>query len=357
MTQVYHIGHAGHAQQEERVPYPVEDDLEQMIIRNPQMITGGDRADVEVIGSQIHLNGGSLRIDVLLLERTGDLTVVEAKLARNGESRREIFAQAMDYASALAEFRLDDLDAALGGRISLALDRLCPDDNELLDQLEATTALKLRSGDVKVHLALDEEVRDLSRIVNYARRRGLSIGYTWFPRTANGTDGFTVIPQSPYDPSESTASLVSRVTNPSGIRHPQLHAAVAAFNALTGISDRFPTPSIATRYKETYVAKYPKSAGVVHYEFLVETGAQLICAELHVETPRGVPLTPQQSLVRGSFPAIVSAIGPHLGARGVAVEADYRWSNGAGGRVRCTAPIDTDPTVIAKAMQILIANS
>ena len=190
MTQVYHIGHAGHAQQEERVPYPVEDDLEQMIIRNPQMITGGDRADVEVIGSQIHLNGGSLRIDVLLLERTGDLTVVEAKLARNGESRREIFAQAMDYASALAEFRLDDLDAALGGRISLALDRLCPDDNELLDQLEATTALKLRSGDVKVHLALDEEVRDLSRIVNYARRRGLSIGYTWFPRTANGTDGF-----------------------------------------------------------------------------------------------------------------------------------------------------------------------
>lgn len=355
MTQVYHVGSNGIAAQEERVPYPVEDDLEQMIIRNPQMITGGDRGDVEVVGSQIHLNGGRLRIDVLLLERTGDLTVVEAKLARNGESRREIFAQAMDYASALAEFRFDDLDGAIGNRITLAIDRLCPDDNELFDQLEATTALKLRSGDVKLHLALDEEVPDLSRIVNYARRRGLSIGYTWFPRTANGGNGYTVIPQSPYKGSETSTTALSKVSNPTGIRHPQLHAAVATFNLL-GAGVTFPTPSEVARYREVYVDRYPRAAGVVHYEFLVEVGSQSICAELHIETPRGVPLTQQQSALRAQLPSIAQTI-TGLVPPGIEVKHDYRWSNAGGGRIRCVAPIDSDPTRIARAMQILIENS
>lgn len=356
MSQVYHVGSNGIALQEERVPYPVEDDLEQMIIRNPHMVTGGARSDVEVVGSQIHLNGGSLRIDVLLLERTGDLTVVEAKLARNGESRREIFAQAMDYASALAEFRFDDLDNAIGNRITLAIDRLCPENNELFEQLESTVALKLRSGDVKVHLALDEEVPDLSRIVNYARRRGLSIGYTWFPRMRRSLEGFTVIPRSPYNPSESMTVGSAKASSPSEVRHPQLHAAVVAFNSL-GTDVTFQVPDAPSRYKEVYIERYPRIKGVIHYEFLVEVGSQSICAELHIETPSGVPLTQQQEYLRSRFPFIVSAISPQLQELGFEVKVDHKWSRGAGARIRCIAPLSTSAANVATAMQILIAKS
>lgn len=354
MSQVYHVRSDGQAVQEERVPYPVEDDLEQMIIRNPQMITGGDRSDVEVVGSQINLNGGALRIDILLLERTGDLTVVEAKLAARGESRREIFAQAMDYASALSEFRFDDLDSAIGNKITLAIDRLCPEDNDLFDQLEATTALKLRSGDVKVHLALDEEVPDLSRIVNYARRRGLSIGYTWFPRTARGAGTFTVIPQSPYNSSTTASAHAPKAPSGSKTEYPQLKPAVEAFNALgAGLKFRVPKSS-EQQYARASHQKHKWGSGTVHYEFLC--GVSLISAELHIEPPSGAVLTPQQVAYRSKMESSIQSLNSQLGHLGLAAQFDPDWYSGAG-RIRIPASNTVNPADIANAMQILIANS
>jgi hypothetical protein len=352
MTQVYHVDPTGQAVQEERVSYPLEDDLEQMIIRNPQMITGGDRSDVEVVGSQINLNGGALRIDILLLERTGDLTVVEAKLARNS-GRREIFAQAMDYASALSEFRFDDLDNAIGNKISLAIDRFCPEDNELFDQLEATTALKLHSGNVKLHLALDEEVPDLSRIVNYARHRGLSIGYTWFPRTANSAGGFTVIPQSPYSSNTTAVSHIPKNSSRVRAEYPQLKPAVEAFNALgAGLKFRVPKDS-KQQYTRASHQKHKWSSSTIHYEFVC--GVNDIRADLHIEPSSGAVLTQQQTAYRSQMESSIEILNSKLKHLKLTAHFDPSWYNA--GRISIPAPSDVDPVDIAKAMQILIANS
>ena len=354
MSLVYSIDTNGIATQETRTAYVDEAELEAMIVRNPHLVPGFMVGDVEVVGSQIHLNGGRLKIDVLLVDRTGLFTVVEAKLARNGESRREIVAQGLDYASALAEYELSDLDVALGGRITSALDRLYPDDTEMRDQLEETLRARLSAGDVNVHLALDEEVSDLSRIVNYARRRGLSIGYTWFPRTQSVGGTYTLTPQSSH-PTTAAASP-SRPVSAGGIRHPALHAAVTAFNSLScGVT--FQIPSAVARYKETYVSKYPRKDGVIHYEFLIESGDSSICAELHVETPKGVPLTKQQDSVRSNFSGIVNNVAGKIQHLGLVPVIDHKWSNGAGGRVRIKMPLSGNPATIAEAMQILIANS
>jgi hypothetical protein len=350
MSQVYNIGSNGVAVQQTTATYANEAELEAMIVQNPDIVPGFVRGDVEVVGQQIHLNGGSLKIDVLLIDRSGLLTVVEAKLARNGESRREIVAQGLDYASALAEYDFYDLDDELGGRIGQALDRLCGEDEALRESLEETARARLAASDVNVHLALDEEVLDLSRIVTFARRRGLSIGYTWFPRTSNGS-GYTVIPQSS---SPTSLAVVPKQGNGGG-GNTALADAIKVFNAL-GSGNTFPTPRQSSTYKYINVSKYPKNKGEIHYEFLVR-GSKTISAELHIETPKGVPLTQQQATMQACFPRIVSTVNGLIGHLGLSAVIDPSWSNGAGGRVRIIMPINGPAAHIAEAMRILIANS
>lgn len=52
-------------------------------------------------------------IDNLYLTPSGDIVLVETKLWRNSEMRREVVAQALDYVSALTGFSYSDFEAAL----------------------------------------------------------------------------------------------------------------------------------------------------------------------------------------------------------------------------------------------------
>lgn len=62
------------------------------------------------IGREVHTEAGP--IDDLFISYAGYLVVVETKLWRNPEARREVIAQLLDYASALARFTYDQVDAA-----------------------------------------------------------------------------------------------------------------------------------------------------------------------------------------------------------------------------------------------------
>jgi hypothetical protein len=60
-------------------------------------------------------------VDNLLMTGDGDIIIVETKLWRNAEARRQVVAQALDYASCIFEMGYDDLEAAVlrgnfGGR-------------------------------------------------------------------------------------------------------------------------------------------------------------------------------------------------------------------------------------------------
>jgi hypothetical protein len=74
-----------------------------------------DRIDPEagkpmLLGRQIGLaDRGTL--DLVFLEATGIVTVVETKLAKNREARREVFAQILDYGGYLARRSFGDLEA------------------------------------------------------------------------------------------------------------------------------------------------------------------------------------------------------------------------------------------------------
>jgi len=62
---------------------------------------------------ELPLRRGSLSLDNLFLTPDGDIVIVEVKLWRNPEMRRDVLAQALGYASALFSMNYEELDQAV----------------------------------------------------------------------------------------------------------------------------------------------------------------------------------------------------------------------------------------------------
>jgi len=88
--------------------------LQDLIRRHPAILPTGEIEPVFrpllSIGCEVGTAAGS--IDNLFISPRGYLVLVETKLWRNPEARREVVAQAIDYASCLSRWSYDQLDAA-----------------------------------------------------------------------------------------------------------------------------------------------------------------------------------------------------------------------------------------------------
>lgn len=73
--------------------------LHGLVEEAPQLLpmSGGPR--LAVIGREVHLGSGYA--DLVAVESTGRLAIIEVKLASNAEARRAIIAQVLTYASYL----------------------------------------------------------------------------------------------------------------------------------------------------------------------------------------------------------------------------------------------------------------
>ncbi len=93
-----------------------ESELQQLVDRFPQClpldeIEPGISENFVSICMELPTEHGP--IDNLLMTPAGDIALVETKLWRNPEARREVVAQALDYASCLFEMEYSDLEAAV----------------------------------------------------------------------------------------------------------------------------------------------------------------------------------------------------------------------------------------------------
>jgi RecB family endonuclease NucS len=77
-------------------------DLEPWLASNPEIIG----PDIMVIGRQVTTKSGP--IDLLAIDRSGNIVIIELKRA---ELPREALAQAIDYASDVAEWTVERLSA------------------------------------------------------------------------------------------------------------------------------------------------------------------------------------------------------------------------------------------------------
>lgn len=89
-----------------------EDVLRDLLFANPAMLPVGeiDPAIGPLVPIARELNVPEVgRIDAFLADGRGHLVIVECKLWRNPQARREVVGQILDYARALARFSYDDL--------------------------------------------------------------------------------------------------------------------------------------------------------------------------------------------------------------------------------------------------------
>jgi hypothetical protein len=95
---------------------------------------------------------------------------VEVKLARNGESRREVVAQAIDYLSSLTALTVDELDNLVANKLDAALRGLAGGDDSEFERTWAAVGRNLRDGLARLVVATDEAPLALERIFRFLAR-------------------------------------------------------------------------------------------------------------------------------------------------------------------------------------------
>lgn len=150
--------------------------------------------------------GQTVYADNLLVNPDGKLCLVECKLWRNGESSREVVAQLINYAAALAGLTYDELSARVGkalrsGVVGDALSRAALGDVENADAIGRFVRgveRSLRTGSFLLLIVGDRIQPGISRMTELLQLRptiGFAIGLVEMPVYATGEPGSQFVVQ------------------------------------------------------------------------------------------------------------------------------------------------------------------
>lgn len=136
--------------------YTNEAALQQQLAEHPELIPGV--APGAQVCRELHSSAGYA--DVVVLGDNGELTLVECKLAANPQVRREVVAQALDYASRLWRMSIEEFEQAW---------TLAAGHEPFADapELRPVVAENLRAARLTLVLAVDAINDELRRIVEF----------------------------------------------------------------------------------------------------------------------------------------------------------------------------------------------
>ena len=155
--------------------YSGEVHLQEILFRDPDIVPVEDiSSDTELSPIKLMLKEvglpGSGATDLVGIDKNGNMYIIETKLARNPEVRRQVIGQILEYAAFLNEKGLDWLDDIVKKQkkvsISEYFDKLNDPDWDK-ESFEQNLRDNLDSGTFKLFIAVDEMNPDLQRIINY----------------------------------------------------------------------------------------------------------------------------------------------------------------------------------------------
>lgn len=153
------------------VGFPDEASLHDLVEEAPHLLPLAGSPTLVVLGREVGLGRGSA--DLVAIEPSGRVVIIEVKLVRNQEVRRAIVAQVLDYASALYRLDAAAFEEILGSHLAKShFDSLAaaieasevPFESELF---LAGLRESLENGRFRLVLVLDDAPDDLVRIVGY----------------------------------------------------------------------------------------------------------------------------------------------------------------------------------------------
>lgn len=165
-------GPDGRLQPIEGEPFDLESKLQGLLAEHPDLALAGtvDDESIEIwtIGMEVQTAAGS--IDLLLLDSTGKLWVVETKLARNPEIKKQVVGQVLGYGSCIAEWTSDTIAATASNYLAShgkSLESLAGGEP---DRLIETAAERAADGDLTCLIVVDEIPSELQRLVEFVNR-------------------------------------------------------------------------------------------------------------------------------------------------------------------------------------------
>lgn len=180
--------------------------LRDTLFNNPEAIPSDDidSAFGPLVPLCTELRTDAGPIDAVFINERGRLTIVECKLWKNPQARREVVAQTLDYVSALASWSYADLQrqvsAALGKRGNIPFEVVRERTGTKLAEREFVDAVSrsLREGRFLVLIAGDgirEGVQSLTDLVNRSATKAFSFGLVEVALYRLGNDRFIVQPR------------------------------------------------------------------------------------------------------------------------------------------------------------------
>lgn len=160
-----------------------EGKLQDYLEEYPTLIPLGDivesASDLICIGREVGAGSGSM--DLLCIDKDGLLTVVETKLRRNREARREVIGQIIEYASCVSQWAADDVyrlaseyfakstrvpESYKGKTLEAIMQEIIGP--ELLDEdFRTKIEQNLRDGRIRLIIAVDELIEPLRATVTF----------------------------------------------------------------------------------------------------------------------------------------------------------------------------------------------
>lgn len=164
--------------------FPDEETLHSLVEDAPHVLPLSGSPHLTIVGREVALGGGFA--DLVAVEPSGRLVILEIKLQRNPEARRSVIAQILSYAAALYGVSRETVEGELlaghlarRGFESLSGAVASSGFDGLTDPVEFSTGLDecLAAGAFRLVLVLDDAPPDLVRLVAYleAKTDGLVI--------------------------------------------------------------------------------------------------------------------------------------------------------------------------------------
>ena len=194
-------------------PYDLEATLHERVAMTPEMLPLSGQPRLVTIGSEVPL--GNNAMDVLLVESTGRLVVLEVKLAKNSEARRAVVSQALSYAAYLKGMSRDALEKRI---VRSFLDRNSADSIAALveaslqsgavdrDAFNARLDQSLAEGDFRIVYVLDSAPDELVRLVGYLESITTGIDIDLVTVAAYNVGGTTILLPQRVDPGRTQGS-------------------------------------------------------------------------------------------------------------------------------------------------------
>ena len=140
-----------------------------LVEQAPQLLPLSGSPRLAIVGREVRLGSGSA--DLVAVEPTGRLVVIEVKLATNGEARRAVVAQVLAYAANLHGMAPEELQSVLGRHLAArnlsGLAAAAGVDAAGSAGFQDGVEASLAEGRFRLVIVLDDAPPDLVKLIGY----------------------------------------------------------------------------------------------------------------------------------------------------------------------------------------------